>query len=71
VEKANIRAGNSQYYVLFTITLGFFFGIDFATEKAMEIIENHQPYPLPAGTAEIMDEMVAEFETRLKIEHDD
>jgi trimethylamine:corrinoid methyltransferase-like protein len=42
-----------------------------ATEKAMEIIKNHQPYPLPAGAAEIMDEMVAEFETRLRIEHDD
>jgi trimethylamine--corrinoid protein Co-methyltransferase len=44
---------------------------EIATERAMEIIENHQPYPLPAGAEEIMDEMVAEFENRLRIEHDE
>ncbi len=39
-----------------------------ATEKAMEIINNHQSSPLPPGAEETMDAMVAEFEARLRSE---
>ena len=40
-----------------------------ATEKAMEIINNHQPSPLPPGAEETMDEMVKEFEAKLRADH--
>jgi trimethylamine--corrinoid protein Co-methyltransferase len=39
-----------------------------ATEKAMEIINNHQPSLLPPGAEETMDVMVGEFEARLRSE---
>jgi len=39
-----------------------------ASKKAMEIISNHQPSPLPPGAEETMDEMVGEFEARLRSE---
>jgi hypothetical protein len=34
----------------------------------MEIIKNHQPSSLPPGAEETMDEMVGEFEVRLRSE---
>jgi len=33
-----------------------------AYEAAIDIIQNHQPYPLPEGASEAMDEIVKEFE---------
>jgi len=43
--------------------------VEVATEKANEIIDNHQPPPLPTGAAETTYEMMAEFEARLRAEH--
>jgi trimethylamine--corrinoid protein Co-methyltransferase len=34
---------------------------------AIDIIQNHQPYPLPEGAPETMDEIVREFEKELGI----
>jgi trimethylamine--corrinoid protein Co-methyltransferase len=34
---------------------------------AIDIIQNHQPYPLPEGAPEAMDEIVKEFEKELGI----
>lgn len=39
-----------------------------ATKKAKEIIESHQPSPLPHGAEQTMNEMVAEFESKLRAE---
>lgn len=39
-----------------------------ATKKAKEIIESHQPSPLPHGAEQTMNEMVAEFESQLRAE---
>ncbi len=38
-----------------------------AYEAAIDIIQNHQPYPLPAGAPETMDKIVKEFEKELGI----
>ena len=38
-----------------------------AYEAAIDIIQNHQPYPLPAGAPETMDNIVKEFEKELGI----
>jgi trimethylamine--corrinoid protein Co-methyltransferase len=40
---------------------------DRAYEAAVDIIQNHQPYPLPEGAPETMDEIVKEFEKELGI----
>ena len=40
-----------------------------ATEKAMEIINNYQPLPLPPGAEKTMDEMVGEFEAKLRADY--
>jgi len=42
--------------------------VEIATEKAMEIIESHRPPPLPHGAEQTMNEMVAEFESKLSAE---
>ncbi len=39
-----------------------------ATKKAKEIIESQQPSPLPHGSEQTMNEMVAEFESKLRVE---
>ena len=39
---------------------------DRAYEKAIEILENHEPYPLPGNAAETMKEIVDEYEKELK-----
>ncbi len=38
-----------------------------AYEAAIDIIQNHQPYPLPEGAPETMDEIIKEFEKELGI----
>jgi len=38
-----------------------------AYEASIDIIQNHQPYPLPQGASETMDEIVKEFEKELGI----
>ena len=38
-----------------------------AYESAIDIIQNHEPYPLPEGAPEAMDEIVKEFEKELGI----
>ena len=38
-----------------------------AYETAIDIIQNHKPYPLPEGAPETMDEIVKEFEEELDI----
>jgi trimethylamine--corrinoid protein Co-methyltransferase len=38
-----------------------------AYEAAIDIIQNHEPYPLPEGVPETMDEIVKEFEKELGI----
>jgi trimethylamine--corrinoid protein Co-methyltransferase len=38
-----------------------------AYESVIDIIENHQPYPLPQGASETMDEIVTEFEKEVSI----
>jgi trimethylamine--corrinoid protein Co-methyltransferase len=37
-----------------------------AYEAAIDIIQNHQPLPLPSGAPETMDDIVKEFEKELK-----
>jgi hypothetical protein len=39
-----------------------------AYEAAIDIIQNHKPYPLPEGAPEAMDEIVREFEKELGID---
>ncbi|MBW2657319.1 MAG: trimethylamine methyltransferase family protein, partial [Deltaproteobacteria bacterium] len=39
-----------------------------AYEAAIDIIQNHKPYPLPEGAPETMDEIVREFEKELGID---
>jgi len=39
---------------------------DRAYEKAIEILENHEPYPLPGNAAETMKEIIDEYEKELK-----
>jgi trimethylamine--corrinoid protein Co-methyltransferase len=39
-----------------------------AYEVAIDIIQNHQPYPLPEGALETMDRIVKEFEEELGID---
>ncbi len=38
-----------------------------AYEAAIDIIQNHKPYPLPVGASETMDEIIKEFEKELGI----
>ena len=42
--------------------------IERAYEKAVEILQNHQPHPLPAGASAAMGEIVKEFEKELKMD---
>jgi trimethylamine--corrinoid protein Co-methyltransferase len=39
-----------------------------AYEVALEILQNHKPYPLPEGATETMREIVVEFEKELKLD---
>jgi hypothetical protein len=38
-----------------------------AYEAAIDIIQNHEPYQLPAGAPDMMDEIVKDFEKELGI----
>jgi hypothetical protein len=38
-----------------------------AYEAAIDIIKNHQPYPLPEAALDTMDDIVMEFEKELGI----
>jgi hypothetical protein len=38
-----------------------------AYEAAIDIIQNHKPYPLPEAALDTMDEIVKEFEKELGI----
>lgn len=40
-----------------------------AYEVALEVLQNHKPYPLPEGAAETMSEIVFEFEKELKLDN--
>jgi trimethylamine:corrinoid methyltransferase-like protein len=41
---------------------------DRAYAKAIEILENHEPYPLPGNASETMKEIVDAYELELKKE---
>ena len=40
-----------------------------AYEVALEVLQNHKPYPLPEGAAETIREIVFEFEKELKLDN--